>query len=459
MKLQLFDTYTRTVREFQPLQPGKAGIYACGPTVYDYAHIGNLRTYLFEDVLRRVLEMNSYQVRHVINITDVGHLVSDADTGEDKMEKGAQRTGMTAWEIAELYTAAFKKDLQALNILEPTLWCRATDHIEEQIRDISVIEQKGFTYRTSDGIYFDTANLPDYGYLARLDVTGLQAGARVEQGEKRNPTDFALWKFSPPGTNRQMEWDSPWGRGFPGWHIECSAMSAKYLGPQFDIHCGGKDHIPVHHTNEIAQAEACYGTRLANYWMHCYFLELDQGKMAKSGGGFLRIQTLIDRNYDSLAYRYLCLSAHYRSDLSFTWESLDSAETALSRLRKASDAWGTAGEPSPELLDRFMQQVNDDLNTPRALAVTWELVKCNLPDAVKKATLLEFDRVLGLGLATWQPPEEDIPEEITRLITARDQARAEKRWHDADNLRDEITAAGYTVEDTPQGATVRRLKR
>lgn len=459
MKLHLFDTYTRAVREFIPIRPGAAGMYACGPTVYDYAHIGNLRTYIFEDILRRVLEYNGFAVRHVMNITDVGHLVSDADTGEDKMEKGAKRTGLSAWEIARRYTEAFQSDIKALNILEPTIWCRATDHIPEQIRDIETMEQKGFTYRTADGIYFDTSRLPDYGHLARLDAAGLQAGARVEQGEKRHPTDFALWKFSPPDSIRQMEWDSPWGKGFPGWHIECSAMSAKYLGEQFDIHCGGKDHIPVHHSNEIAQAEACYGTRLANYWLHGYFLELDQGKMAKSAGEFLRLQSLSDRGYDPLAYRYLCLTAHYRGDLKFTWESLDGATTALARLRNACHDWAAPGVPDPEWLGRFLDLINDDLNTPRAVALVWELVHSQISESTRKATLLHFDQVLGLKLAEWQPVEEIIPEAIQALVRARDLARGEKRWQDADALRGEIAAAGYTLEDTPSGSRAQRSRR
>jgi len=257
MPLKLYDTYTRSVREFEPLHPPEVGLYTCGPTVYDYAHIGNLRTYIFEDVLRRALAFDGYTVKHVMNITDVGHLTSDADTGEDRMEKGSRRTGMSAWEIAGMYTQEFQADMERLNIQQPTIWCRATDHITEQIETVQCIEAQGFTYRTSDGIYFDTAKLPDYGYLGRLDIEGLQSGARVERGEKRNITDFALWKFSPPGQHRQMEWDSPWGVGFPGWHIECSAMSAKYLGPFFDIHCGGEDHITVHHPNEMAQTQAC----------------------------------------------------------------------------------------------------------------------------------------------------------------------------------------------------------
>ena len=340
MSLILYDTYTRSLREFEPLSPGEVGLYACGPTVYDFPHIGNMRTYVFGDLLRRALVFNGYSVRQVMNITDVGHLVSDADTGEDKMEAGSRRAGKTAWEIAEYYTEVFKEDMRRLNILEPDTWCRATDHITEQIQEIQCIEQKGFTYRTSDGIYFDTSKQPGYGYLARLDVVGLEAGARVEMAEKRNVTDFALWKFSPPDERRQMEWDSPWGIGFPGWHIECSAMSARYLGPYFDIHLGGEDHIPVHHSNEIAQTEACHGTRLANFWMHGYFLQLGDARMAKSAGGFLRVQTLIDRGYDPLVYRLFCLSASYRSKLNFNWESIDGASRQLNRLRLAVHGWG-----------------------------------------------------------------------------------------------------------------------
>src|SRR5512133_1683748 len=390
--LSLFDTFTPTVREFQPLHPTQVGLYTCGPTVYDYAHIGNLRTYVFEDILRRVIEFNGYQVNHVMNITDVGHLVSDSDSGEDKMEKGSRRTGKTAWEIAAFYTQAFRDDLARLNIQEPVVWCRATDHIPEQLELIRCIEEKGYTYRTSDGIYFDTAKLPDYGALARLDIEGLQAGARIDIGEKHNPTDFALWKFSPKDQQRQMEWDSPWGVGFPGWHIECSAMSAKYLGPFFDIHCGGEDHIPVHHTNEIAQTMACYGTRLANFWMHGYFLQLDDAKMSKSAGGFLRVQSLIDRGYDPLAYRFFCLNAHYRAKLSFNWESLDGAARALDRLRNATYELGAPGSADEDFMDRFCTAVNNDLNLPVAVALTWELLKSSLPAPVKKGTLLEFDR-------------------------------------------------------------------
>jgi cysteinyl-tRNA synthetase len=455
MPLRLFDTYTRSVRDFEPLHAPEVGLYTCGPTVYDYAHIGNLRTYLFEDILRRVLEFNSYVVQHVMNITDVGHLISDADTGEDKMEKGSRQTGKTAWEIAALYTQAFQDDLKRLNIIEPMIWCRATDHIPEQIDLIKCIETNGYTYKTSDGVYFDTSKLPDYGYLARLDIAGLQAGTRVELGEKRNITDFALWKFSPPDQKRQMEWDSPWGVGFPGWHIECSAMSIKYLGTFFDIHCGGEDHSMVHHPNEIAQTEACHHTHLANFWMHGYFLQLDAAKMAKSSGDFLRLQTLIDRGYDPMAYRLFCLNAHYRAKLNFTWESLDGAATALHRLRLTAYELGQPGLIDEHYAQRFKECVNDDLNTSRALALTWELIKSELPAATKKAALLHFDGVLGLRLADWQPIEESIPEAITALGQQRDQARAEKRWKDADALRTQIVAAGYDIDDTPQGTRLR----
>ncbi|HUM67716.1 MAG TPA: cysteine--tRNA ligase [Chloroflexota bacterium] len=455
MTLHLYDTYTRSLREFVPLNPPNVGLYACGLTVYDYAHIGNLRTYIFEDILRRVLEFNGYTVTHVQNITDVGHLVSDADTGEDKMEKGSQRTGKTAWEIAALYTQVFQEDLRQLNILEPSIWCKATDHIPEQIALIQCIEAKGYTYRTSDGIYFDTSRLADYGRLARLNLEGQQAGIRVERGEKRNPTDFALWKFSSPGTQRQMEWQSPWGIGFPGWHIECSAMAATSLGPLFDIHCGGEDHIPVHHTNEIAQTQACYGTNLANYWLHGYFLQLQDSRMSKSSGDFLRLQLLIDRGYDPLAYRYYCLNSLYRAKLNFNWEGMDTATTALNRLRQAVYDWGQPGSPDEEFLDRFQSEINDDLNMPRALALAWELVKSDRSAATKKATMLMMDQVMGLRLAEWQPTAPDIPDEIYQLAQQRQAARAAKNWAEADHLREQIAAAGYDVQDTAVGPQIR----
>jgi cysteinyl-tRNA synthetase len=457
--LSLYDNFTRTLRPFEPLQPaGEVGLYTCGPTVYDYQHIGNYRTFMFEDVLKRVLAWNGYRVRHVMNITDVGHLTSDADTGEDKMEKGARRTGKTAWEIAQLYTEAFLADLKLLNILDATVLCRATDHIREQIAFIVDIEKNGYAYRTSDGIYFDTAKQADYGYLARLDVKGLEAGKRVDLGEKRSPTDFALWKFSPPGEKRQMEWDSPWGRGFPGWHIECSAMAQRYLGDYFDIHCGGEDHIPVHHTNEIAQTEARVGTRLANFWLHGYFLLSNDAKMAKSAGEFLRVASLVDRGYDPLAYRYLCLTAHYRGQLNFTWDALDSAATALDRMRHGVHATRDAGAalPDPKLLERFTAEINDDLNVPRALAIAWEALRGDLPPAVKRTTLLKFDDVFGLGLAAWEPKRVDAPAGVRALADARAAARKAKQWADADRLRAELAAAGWDMEDRADGYVLKK---
>ncbi len=456
--LRLYDTYERAVRKFEPITPdGDVGLYCCGPTVYNYAHIGNLRTYVFEDVLRRALETAGYTVRHVMNITDVGHLVSDADDGKDKMEAGAERTGKTAFEIADLYTDAFMSDINELNIKTPDVLCKATDHIAEQIKCIQQIEQKGFTYITSDGVYFDTSKDPDYGYLARLDVEGLQAGARVSLGEKRQVTDFALWKFSPADEVRQMEWESPWGKGFPGWHIECSAMAAKYLGPLFDIHCGGKDHIPIHHANEIAQTAVCHGTRLANYWLHGYFLQVDSAKMSKSSGEFLRMATLLERHYDPLAYRLLCLMAHYRSDISFSWETLDSAQTALNRLRTAYHAFPDGGVPSATHVDRFYAAVCDDLNTSVALAVVWELLKSELKDEDKKATLDQFDALLGFDLAKWEPQELSIPDTVLVLAEQRAQARADKDWAAADRIRDELAELGFEVMDSADGPTIRQL--
>ena len=454
MALRLFDTYTREVRDFVPLEAdGPVGLYACGPTVYHYAHIGNLRTYLFVDWLRRALEYSGFDVNHVMNLTDVGHLTSDADTGEDKMVEGAERMGMDAWAVAEYFGGAFRTDLEALNIVSPHTWCKATDHIEEQIAFVSDLEAKGFTYRTSDGIYFDSRRLNSYGHLARLDVEGLQAGARVELGERRFVTDFALWKFSPEDQQRDMEWDSPWGRGFPGWHIECSAMSAKYLGDFFDIHCGGEDHIPIHHTNEIAQTEASRGTRLANFWMHGYFLQLHGEKMAKSSGDFLRLTSLLEAGFDALVYRYFCLTAHYRSKLSFSWESIESAATALGRLRQTVWDWGDAAgaEPDPTFLERFREHVENDLTLPRALALTWDLTRAELPDAVRKATVLEFDKVFGLELVAWEPTEEAVPPEVEALAADRQAAREAKDWARADELRDAITEHGWTVEDTRDG--------
>ncbi len=456
MALHLYDTYTRSLRELHAIEPGRIGLYACGPTVYDYAHIGNLRTYLFVDVLRRALEYSGFQVNHVMNITDVGHLTSDQDTGDDKMEKGSVRTGKSAWAIAAEYTEAFKEDLALLNIQEPATWCRATDHIAEQLEFIADLERKGFTYRTADGVYFDTSRQPDYGYLARLDRAGLQCGKRVDSGDKKQATDFALWKLSGAPGLRQMEWESPWGLGFPGWHIECSAMSVKHLGEYFDIHCGGEDHVPVHHSNEIAQSEARYGTRPANFWLHGAFLKSGEGKMSKSGL-FVRLQTLVERGIDPLAYRYLCLTTHYRSQLNFTDDALGSAASGLERMRTLVHRLDAPGVPDDGYAARFHAELGNDLNLPRALALAWELLRSDLPDAVKKATMLSFDETFGLRLADWEPAAVGMPPALVDLMARRERARAERRWAEADRLRAQAREIGFELDDTPRGQRARKM--
>ncbi|MCG2690006.1 cysteine--tRNA ligase, partial [Candidatus Parcubacteria bacterium] len=334
--LKLFNTLTRQKENFKPLDKKgqEVGLYTCGPTVYNFAHIGNLRSYLFEDVLKRVLLYNGFKVKHIMNITDVGHLTSDADTGEDKLEKGAKRENKSVWEIAGFYTKTFKKDLELLNIKEPSKWIKATDTIKEQIALIALLESKGYTYSIGDGVYFDTSKLKNYGVLwGNEKEVALEAGKRIEMVKgKKNPTDFALWKLSPKNEKRQMEWLSPWGVGFPGWHTECVVMAQKELGSPFDIHCGGIDHIQVHHTNEIAQSQGTFGNNLANFWLHGEFLDLKGQKMAKSTGGFITLTTLIEKGFNPLAYRYLCLQAHYRTKLNFSFEALTSAQNGLNNL-------------------------------------------------------------------------------------------------------------------------------
>ncbi len=454
-KIFIFDTYERQKREFVPLQTGHAKIYSCGPTVYDFPHIGNMRAYIFSDTLRRVLEFNGYQVKHIINITDVGHLVSDGDEGEDKMEVGSQRENRSAWEIAEYYTEIFKRDIARLNIKEPSVWSKATDHIAEQIDLIKRLEEKGFTYLTSDGVYFDTSKFGNYGYMARLDVEGLAPGARVEiNDEKRNPTDFALWKFSPKDHKRQMEWQSPWGIGFPGWHIECSAMAMKYLGETIDIHTGGIDHIPVHHTNEIAQSESATGKQFARYWMHVDFLTIEGKKMSKSLGNFATIGDIVKRGYDPLGFRYMALTSHYRASLNFTWEGLLGVQKALAGLREKVSQWdGNTAEPSADLLEEFKKRVNNDINTPQALALMWDVANDkSLSEGVKKATILEFDKVFGLNLGVKEATE--IPDEVMQLAKQRDELRKEKKWQESDRIRQEIFDKGYELEDTSSGPKI-----
>jgi cysteinyl-tRNA synthetase len=461
MKLHLYNSLLRRKEELKPVQPGKVGLYTCGPTVYNFAHIGNLRTYIFEDILKRVLQYNGYRVKHVMNITDVGHLTGDRDMGEDKMEKGALREGRTAWEIAEFYTLEFKKDIENLNILPPDTWVKATDTIDDQIALIETLEEKGYTYRTDDGVYFDTAKFKDYTKLSHQKLESLREGARVEKNpQKRNSTDFALWKFSPQGVQRQMEWDSPWGIGFPGWHIECSAMSMKYLGDQLDIHCGGSDHIDVHHTNEIAQSEAATGKSFFNSWMHGAFLIIAGGKkMAKSEGNFLTLDhAFIKAGIHPLVYRFAAFQTHYRKPMEYSDESVQAARNGLSHLQNqvrqiAGDGTDPEDRISTEHKNRFLEAVNDDLNMPRAMAAVQELLKSNISDGQKYTTILDFDRVLGLDLDRLDQPE-DLPSEVQELVQERQRARDAKEWEASDRLRDEIKALGYMVQDTPEGMKV-----
>jgi cysteinyl-tRNA synthetase len=429
-------------------------MYTCGLTVYNYAHIGNLRAYIFSDVLKRTLRMNGFRVHHVMNVTDVGHLTSDHDAGDDKIEAAAVKEHASARDIAQRYTDEFLADLVRLNILFPKQMPKATDHIEDQIALIRTLEEKGYTYATSDGVYFDTSKFPAYGALAG-GTAGLKEGARVEKNpEKRNPTDFALWKFSKPSDRRQMEWPSPWGTGFPGWHIECSAMSMKYLGETFDIHTGGVDHIPIHHTNEIAQSEASTGKPFVMYWLHNEFLVMGEKKMAKSAGGFIRLQEIIDRGYSPLAFRYLCLLTHYRKPLAFSWDALDAAQKALDALRGSIAMMPSPSEPIPEEHARFMAAINDDLNTPQALGVLWTMLKSGAGGAAKRATLLQFDHVLGLRLAEIHTLV--IPKDVRSLVAKREEARKKKDFETSDRLRKDISELGFTVDDTDAGPVIRK---
>lgn len=462
-KIYLYNTLTRRKEEFRPINDKETGMYTCGPTVYDFAHIGNLRSYIFEDILKRVLLYNGYKVKHVMNITDVGHLTGDMDMGEDKIEKGARREGKTAWEIAEFYTKAFKDDISELNILEPDIWCKATDNIKEQIDLVKILEEKGFTYKISDGIYFNTAKVGGYAKLSHLDLETLREGARVEKNDgKRNPTDFALWKFSPVGTKRQMEWESPWGNGFPGWHVECSAMSIKYLGEQFDIHCGGIDHINVHHTNELAQTEAATGKiPWVRYWLHGAFLNITGGKkMAKSEGNFLTLENaFIKKGIDPLVFRFAALQTHYRKPMEYSEEAMINAQNGLEHLyNKVKELRITNHELRVENIDKnykdkFIKEINDDLNLPNALAVVQDMLKSDLEEEIKLATIFDFDKVLGLNLNKLSE-EIELPDDVKKLFDARQKAREEKNFNESDRLRGEIAALGFIVEDTKDGQRI-----
>lgn len=480
MELRLFNTLGRRVQRFEPITPGKVGMYTCGPTVYDYQHIGNLRTYLFEDILRRVLEYAGYDVIHVMNVTDVGHLVGETDSGEDKMIKSAREKGRSVWEIAEHYTRVFFRDCASMNIREPTVVCRATDHIDDMIAFVAGLERKGYTYTAGGNVYFDISRFPDYGKMALLSVDDLKAGARIDvDANKKNPLDFVLWFTRSKFPHQAMLWDSPWGRGYPGWHIECSAMSMRCLGERIDIHCGGVDHISVHHTNEIAQSEALTGKKWVNFWMHGEYLLTTGEKMAKSQGNFLTLSALMEEGYEPMDYRYYLLGAHYRTQLQFSGQALNSARNALRRLRERlaqlREEAGRSGAPEEPAEGRkgptadltgiggegylrsFLDNAASDLNMPRCLSDLWALLKDDAVPAAARLTILhEMDRILGLGLAEWVPSETELSPEERRLVEERDRARAEKDYAKADHIRNMLEKRGIILEDTPEGSRCRR---
>lgn len=439
-------------------------MYCCGPTVYDYATIGNFRTYTTADLLRRTLQFLGYEVTYIMNLTDVGHLtgdnLGDASTGEDRLEKAAAKEHKTAWDVAKFYTDAFISDYRTLHLEDPTAWTKATEHIDEQIALVQELEHRGYVYRASDGMYFDTAKDPDYGALSTLDQ--VKAGARVEMVEgKKHPRDFALWKFSPADKKRDMEWDSPWGVGFPGWHIECSAMAMKYLGPSFDIHLGGEDLRSTHHPNEIAQSECATGKKpFVHYWMHSAFLQVDGGRMGKSLGNAFTVRDIVSRGIDPLALKLFYFGAHYRAKLNFTWEALQASANALEKLRHAANQLRHALPPSnkplaSEALAAFTAALQDDLNTPIALAAVWTGLKAELDDGQKASLLLAVEQVFGLDLFRAQATEE-IPADILKLSEERQQAKSQKDYAQADELRKRIEAAGYRIEDGAQGTRILR---
>ena len=459
MPLYLHNTLTRKKEEFKPLTENKVGMYTCGPTVYNYAHIGNLRSYVFADVLRRAFEYFDYEVDQIMNITDIGHLASDADSGEDKMTKGLLREGKELTlenmrEMAEFYAGKFNEDLAKLNILPPSGQYYASDYVKEDVELVSKLEEKGYAYKTSDGIYFDTAKMSDYGILWGGKRKSDKDHVRIdENSEKKNPEDFALWKF-----NDSIGYESPWGQGFPGWHIECSAMGMKFLGEQFDVHTGGIDHISIHHTNEIAQSECATGKKpFVRYWLHNDFVDVGGIKMAKSGDNFLTLQKISDRGIDPAAYRFWLLMASYRTKVNFNWEALEAAWVAFKRLLSIYRELGDeAGEVDKMYKEKFTERIGDDLDTPRAISLMWDLVKDDdVSDANKKATLLEFDKVLGLGFGDLK--KEVAPAEVMDLVQARAQARNQKDFTLSDELRDKIKTLGWDVKDTAEGQKISKL--
>ena len=467
-EIKLFNTLSKEIELLEPLSKQELKIYCCGPTVYNYQHIGNLRTYVFEDLLVRALRLAGYNVKHVMNITDVGHLVSDADEGEDKMAVAMKREKKKSHEIAEFYTEIFFKHCAELNICKPDIICKATEHIEDMIALIKRIEANGCTYESNGNIYFDISKLPDYGKLAQLDLKKLQAGARIEvDPNKRNPHDFVLWFTKSKFENQELQWDSPWGRGYPGWHIECSAMSIKYLGDEFDIHCGGIDHIPVHHTNEIAQSEAATQKPWVKIWMHGEFLVLNKQKMAKSAGGFITLDTISEKGIDPLAYRMMCLGAHYRQQLTFSWESLEQSAASLKKLKSQvlslkSEAGGNHSNIESEQAQKYISEFEaaffNDLNAPNALAVLWSALGDNSIEAPEKLNLLyQMDQIFGFNMENFEEEIVDVPAEVQALVEKRVAARNQKNWEESDRLRDEIKALGYQIEDSAEGIKVKPI--
>ena len=456
MDIYFYNTLTKQKDLFKPIEEGKVKIYSCGPTVYKDATIGNMRTNLLNDTLRRVLKYNGYELKHVMNITDVGHLVSDGDEGEDKMLKSAREEHKSPLEIAEHYTKLFFRDLERLNIETPEVVCKATDHIKEMLEMVQKIIKNGYAYETSTAIYFDVSKLDKYGILSGINLNDQKAGARVDiDPEKRNPYDFALWIKAP--ANHLMKWDSPWGPSYPGWHIECSAMSTKYLGEEFDIHTGGIDLVPTHHENEIAQNKGACGKNPAHYWIHGEYLLINGGKMSKSLGNTYLIDDIIARGYSPLAYRLFNYSCHYRGKLNFTWEGIESANTSLIRLREGYQKHlngnsDISDEIIADMENRFHQAINDDMNMPLALSVVWEAVKYPEKSPKIAQLLKKFDTVLGIKIDEVQ--ETKIPQEILDLVEERKQARSDKNWSESDRLRDLIAEKGYIVKDTKDGTEV-----
>ncbi len=459
--LKLFNTLTRKIEEFEPLNPPKVGMYTCGLTVYDYAHIGHVKKYVGDDILKRVLEADGYQVTHVQNVTDVGHLTSDADSGDDKLEKGAKEKNMDIWELARFFEDYYFKTMDQVNVIRPDIVCRATEHINEQIKLIKKLEEKGYIYQTVEAIYFDTSKFPDYGKLSGQKLEEKQSGVReevVSDPGKKHPADFALWFFTVKHhANHIMRWPSPWGEGFPGWHIECSAMSMEYLGDTLDIHTGGIDHIPVHHEDEIAQSEAATGKTFVKYWVHHNFLVVDGEKMSKSKKNFYTLEDIKERGFDPLSLRYLVLTAHYRDKLNFTWESLQAAQNALNNIRETVRGWDEPKIGCAEFEAQFAEALNNDLNTPQALAVMWNLFKSDYPTSAKAESILKMDKVLGLKLDEYVSKPLEIPLEVQKLIELREKARKEKDFENSDKLRKEIVGLGFEVEDTSSGPRLRKV--